>query len=231
MPEKVFIYCLKDPTTGDVRYIGQTNNLKKRLRRHLSDSVESKTHLGNWLRSLGAQKPLMVVLHEVSEKETWAEEERRYISCARALGLALVNATDGGEGTSGFVATYEQRAAISAALTGVPKSSECRAAISAAVKGRRKTLAHCAALSVSMRGVPKSPECRAKMSAASKGVPKSPAHREAMKGRTLTPEHRAALSAALTGVPSYPRSTEHRLAMSEAVKASWARRRAGQETS
>lgn len=164
IPKPVFIYCLKDPTTGDVRYIGQTNSLKNRLRAHFTTSAREKTRLGNWLRSL-SEKPIIAVLHEVAEGESWVEEERRYISCARAMGVDLVNATDGGEGSPGHIHAPEHRAANSAAHKGVPLSPE-----------------HCAAISAVQKGVPKSPEHRAAMSAAKKGVPKSPEHRAAMRG-------------------------------------------------
>lgn len=166
MSAPVFIYCLKDPTTGDVRYIGKTGFLRKRLQKHLIDSLKVKSHLGNWLRSLCGEKPLMVVLHEVSKNETWQEEERRYISCARAMGVNLVNSTDGGEGASG-PKSPEHRAALSAALKGVPskpKTLEWRAALSAAHKGVLKgphSPEHKAAQSLALKGVPWSAKRRA----------------------------------------------------------------------
>lgn len=190
----VFIYCLKDPATGDVRYIGQTNNLKKRLNMHRTVSSKKQSHLGCWLRSLISRgvAPVLSVLHEVSENESWEEEERRYISCARALGVDLVNATDGGEGTSGIVATPERRASLKAAWT-----PERRAAQSARQKGVPRSPETCAAISVAKTGVstgPRSPEACAAISAAKKGVPIGPPSIEA----------RAAQSAAQRGVPQSP---------------------------
>ncbi len=49
----------------------------------------------------------------------------------------LVNMTDGGEGPLGRKATARQKAIVSAALTGVPKSAEVRAKISASLTGRK----------------------------------------------------------------------------------------------
>lgn len=137
-----FIYALCEPETRTVRYIGKTDNLKKRFRAHLAESVKKKNHLGSWLRSL-PEEPILVVLHEVLESESWAEEERRYISCARAIGIALVNATDGGEGVPGNVPTSTHCAALSAALTGVSKSPKHRAAISAAKMGVPRSPEYC----------------------------------------------------------------------------------------
>lgn len=207
----VFIYCLKDPLTGDIRYIGKTDNLKKRFSAHIKGSVKKKTHLGCWLKSLLGEKPILVVLHEVAENESWAEEERRYISCARAMGVDLVNATDGGEGASGWIPAPETRAKMSAARKGVPRgpaSPEARAAMSVAHRGVSKG--------------PPSPETCAAISAALTGVPLSSKRRAAMIAAARTPERRAASSAARTGVPRSPETCA-------AMSASWTpERRAAQ---
>lgn len=200
----VFIYCLKDPTTGDVRYIGQTNNPKRRLKQHLKGSIKEKTHLGNWLRSLEGEEPILALLHEVAENESWAEEERRYISCARALGVKLVNLTDGGEGFSGLARTPEHRAAIRAAQ----RSGECRTPFFAVLMAAQVS---------GERGPLGTPLC-----AAPKGVSLSPNHCLAMRV-PKSPEHGRAVSAALMG---RAKSLEHRLALSRAAKVSWARRKA-----
>lgn len=172
----VFIYALCEPGTRTIRYIGKTDNLKRRFSAHIFESSKTKTHLGNWLRSLAGEKPVLVVLHEVTKIECWAEEERRYISCARAMGMKLVNGTDGGEGAPGHIPTPETRAKISYAHRGVPKSPQHRAAM----VGHVRSPEHCAAIS-----------------AVQKGIPKSPEHRAAMKG-PLSPEHCAAISRAAT---------------------------------
>lgn len=219
MPKKVFIYCLKNPTTGDVRYIGQTNNLKRRLQDHLRDSSKLKTHLGKWLRSLGGEKPLLAVLHEVAENESWSEEEIRYISCARALGVNLVNSTDGGEGISG-PKSPEWRAAMKrpksskwkAAMT-APRPKEWCVAISAGLTGKKATPEACANMSATRKGVPPSPAQAAhlrKMSAAHIGVPTGP----------HSPAHCAAISASKKGVRRGPDSPERCAAVSAGLRAS-----------
>ena len=63
-----FIYTLSDPNTGIVRYIGKTNNIKKRLRRHLSNNnLSENTKKNNWIISLLRNKsiPIIEVLDEV----------------------------------------------------------------------------------------------------------------------------------------------------------------------
>lgn len=194
MPDTAFIYCLKDPASGDVRYIGKTTDPEGRLQAHLTKSSKRRNHLGGWLRSLASRReiPMLILLHEVAKTEHWQQEERRYISCARALGMDLVNATDGGEGSSGYIETPEQLAAKSAARRGVPWSPAQRA-VSNAKRGLPLSLAQQAAY--------------AAKSAALKGVPWSPARRvasAAKRGRPQSPEQRAgyaARSAKLKGVP------------------------------
>ena len=46
----VFIYSLSDPRTGEIRYVGKTVNLKRRLYGHLYD--DEKTHKSAWIKSL-----------------------------------------------------------------------------------------------------------------------------------------------------------------------------------
>lgn len=162
-----FIYALCEPGTRTVRYIGKSNNLKKRFRQHLKP--RGKTYLGNWLRSLSSP-PVLVILHEVSVSESWQEEERRYISCARAIGMDLVNVTDGGEGASGWKPSAETLAAISAAKAGVPRSPKARAAISASKTGVPHSPEHCAAISAVQKGVPWSPAERAAYEARKRGA-------------------------------------------------------------
>ena len=122
--------------------------------------------------------------------------------------------------------TPEHNAAISKALTGVPRkpfTPEHCAAISAAAKGVPKpprTPEHCAALSKVKTGVSLPPEHCAAISAATKGVPRKP----------FTPERCAALSAAKMG---HEVSDETRATMaiarlnSDAAKAVYKNQRGG----
>lgn len=38
----IYIYTLADPRTGNIRYVGKTHNLKKRLRQTLCDKLREK---------------------------------------------------------------------------------------------------------------------------------------------------------------------------------------------
>lgn len=97
--DTTFIYALCEPGTRTVRYIGKTKNLKKRFREHTCRSNDRTNHRKCWLYSILSEglNPEMIVLKEASDL-TWKEEEMRYIRAARALGMDLVNGTDGGDG-------------------------------------------------------------------------------------------------------------------------------------
>lgn len=97
----MFVYGLQDPLTQELRYVGATNNLQRRMVAHLSSS--RKTHKERWVRSLldRGLKPDIFVIEEISEKD-WRESERFWIAYFRYIGANLTNHTDGGEGTLGF---------------------------------------------------------------------------------------------------------------------------------
>lgn len=110
-----FIYGLRCPVTGQIRYIGKAGNPKKRLGVHLAS--KEQCHRTNWIRQLASKglKPTLEVIAEVSAS-TWPFWERSYIHLYRALGFDLVNSTAGGDGT--FNPTPETRAKHSAAVSG-----------------------------------------------------------------------------------------------------------------
>lgn len=94
-----FIYALRCPNTGLIRYIGKCVNSKKRLGVHLADSRRTRNHRTNWLRSLSTRglKPTLEIIARVPA-DAWQFWERSYIRLYRCLGFDLVNGTDGGEG-------------------------------------------------------------------------------------------------------------------------------------
>lgn len=96
------IYALLDPNTKEIRYIGQTHNLKKRLVNHYTPSeFKNKTHKVNWLRTLvkNGQKADVIVLEDNLSQLTIDEAEIFWIAYFKFIGANLVNGSIGGEGS------------------------------------------------------------------------------------------------------------------------------------
>lgn len=91
------IYALKDPGTGEVRYIGKTNDLQARMRSHRWDkrNLNVQTHKAHWLRTFDGD-PIVKVL-EICTAENWSERERFWIKRFRRGGSRLTNIADGGQ--------------------------------------------------------------------------------------------------------------------------------------
>ena len=93
------IYALCDPESGDVRYIGKTNNPNRRLGQHCRPTYSNGGTIPRrrrWLDSLKKRglDPEMVVIEWVDD---WDSAERYWVSLFRELGFDLVNGTDGGK--------------------------------------------------------------------------------------------------------------------------------------
>ena len=127
----VYIYSLENPLTNDIRYIGKTVNLKRRLKGHLDEAKElnSKiTYKVSWIRSLLKQGivPVLNIIDEVKENE-WEFWEKHYISLYRSWGFKLTNGTEGGDGNMCWQKHHKE---------------ETKRKISEAHKGKHKTKEH-----------------------------------------------------------------------------------------
>lgn len=98
----VYIYGLKCPVAGVIRYVGKSINPQKRLIAHLTGARTGayKHHTSAWLRKViaGGLLPELVILEEVQSGQDWRAVERRWIEKARIAGWPLTNTTAGGEG-------------------------------------------------------------------------------------------------------------------------------------
>lgn len=94
----IHIYILKNPDTNEVRYVGQTNDIKRRLDRHIQNSrnIRDKRHVSNWIRSL-TNKPIMEVV-ETCDESTRNEREQYWIDYYKTQGCDLCNHSNGGAG-------------------------------------------------------------------------------------------------------------------------------------
>lgn len=180
-PRTTFIYCLNDPRDGRLRYVGKADSPYRRWQMHLASAKRSKDHRGYWISSLLSQglKPELEILEEIP-MEGWQKIEKEYIQVFRLIGMNLVNATDGGDGTTGWKPSLETRHRMSLVNRGKTLSPEHRMKI-----GRSGCLN-------SNFGKPMSLEQRAKIGK-TKRLQKLKPHNF---GKKASPELRARLSAA-----------------------------------
>jgi len=93
----IYIYGLY--TDEDIRYVGKTNNLEKRLNEHIRDAKCNKnTHKHNWIRKeLKNNKEIKIKILEECNIKNWEEKEKLWIKKYNNL----TNCTEGGEGGHG----------------------------------------------------------------------------------------------------------------------------------
>lgn len=98
----VYIYGLKCPVAGVIRYVGKSINPQKRLIAHLTGARTGayKHHTSAWLRKVIAEGllPELVILEEVQLGQDWRAVEREWIQRAHRAGWPITNSTAGGEG-------------------------------------------------------------------------------------------------------------------------------------
>lgn len=202
--EKLIIYGLTDPRTGEIRYIGKSTKGLKRPQEH-GRKGRSNGRCKNWVSSLiniGLKCGIRVL--ECSETlDELSAAEVRWIKIGRESGWRLTNLTDGGEGTPGHVKSPATRRKLSLAATqrqsdpevreqirqrliGHEVSEETREKIRLSLKGRKLPEAHAENIQKALKGRVFSAEHRRKLSEAA-------SRRTGQRGRTLTPEHKQKL--------------------------------------
>lgn len=189
-PKTTFIYCLRDPETNEIRYIGKADNLKHRFQVHMSDRRD--TYKRRWINALQERglKPLMDILEEVPY-EIWEEREIYWIDFYRSQGCHLTNTATGGSGGGEF--PPEVRAKISAKRMGIkhkPTSEEGRRNMGLAHLGKKHTPESRHKMSEGRKNIIFSEEHIRHISESHKGKPGS------MKGKKHTPEARKKMSIA-----------------------------------
>jgi hypothetical protein len=98
--KKEFIYCLKDPRDYSVKYIGKSNNPKKRFKEHIKESKNKKTKKEKWINKLIMLnlEPILEILKEINTGE-YVIWEPFYIKKFKQEGHKLVNDDENGFGT------------------------------------------------------------------------------------------------------------------------------------
>jgi hypothetical protein len=95
----MFTYGLYSTDENEIRYVGKTNNLNKRLYEHIKDSQRNnKTHKQKWVcKEMNNNNEINIKILEECDDAIWEEREKYWISYYNNL----INHTDGGEGGHG----------------------------------------------------------------------------------------------------------------------------------
>lgn len=228
----VYIYFRMN---GIPAYVGK--GCGARWSRHKT-SKNSNPHLRSLIaqaNAIGRELPVVLIRDGLSEEEAHETEIAFIAAIGRETeGGPLVNLTEGGEGTSGWVATPEFRDKCRDRMNAFYEDPANRLAASARSKGNKhninapRTEEWCGKISQSLIGNQRTlgyrhtEESRAKMSASGKGKPKSPEWIAKLvarqTGAVYSDERRANMSAALKGRKL---SDEHRAAISKAISKGW----------
>jgi len=99
----VNIYTLSDST--GIRYVGKTNNIKRRLRNHINEANQKgkNNHRINWIKSLRKKNEIPTIeILDVVPEDSWVFWEIYWISQLKSWGFSLVNGTIGGEDPPSF---------------------------------------------------------------------------------------------------------------------------------
>jgi hypothetical protein len=177
MADAITIYCIIDPETSHIRYIGKTNDFTRRKWQHRYYAVNKhgQTYKDRWLRNIFSKglTPIFQIIDEVPV-ESWQEYEKYYIEIFRqyekSFGYLITNLTDGGEGMCGHTIPRTQQHIENLRRArkgkGHPISEETKQKISLANKGKTRTSETRKKIGEVSRGRKISEETRAKLRAA-----------------------------------------------------------------
>ena len=122
--ELVYIYGLVEKEKNVLRYIGKTTNLKRRLKRHISERFLHNSYKDRWIRKLvDTNKTIDVIILDEVPKTDWQYWEKFYISYYKYIGCQLTNGTNGGDqppSTKGRKHTEESKLKMSKTKKGKP---------------------------------------------------------------------------------------------------------------
>lgn len=126
-----------------------------------------------WIRKHYEDVVATVLVDNLSIEEA-LELEVRYIADFRKNGHNLLNATDGGDGITGYVFTEEARKAVSDGQRGRKFSEETKRKISESKQGKKLSEEHRKKIGDGVRGKVRSAETRRRMSESQKGKSRNP---------------------------------------------------------
>lgn len=192
----VQIYTLGEPSSGEVRYVGQSTNATKRLAWHKSAARRGcKGRVYNWIRDVQRRgvEPIMSILEECPEIH--ADDREMYWIAHYRETTDLCNCTDGGGGIRGFQHTQEFRRKISSLHSNKVLSEETKRRVSASKLGAKLSEEHRRKISEALTGREVSDSTRRKISDRMKG-------NQYCKGLKRSPEDKLNKSLAIRGEKS-----------------------------
>lgn len=140
-----YLYTLQHPESKEIRYLGATDSMSRRMSEHLSDARMNRTKFwkDNWIRSLfrSGLEPKMELFGMFLGRAAVKEAEIFWIAFLKDQGYRLTNLTAGGEGANGWVPTPEQRANMCRAQQAKILSPESLASLKNKVSAFNKGIA------------------------------------------------------------------------------------------
>lgn len=133
------VYTLASSLTPDfIRYVGITNDLRRRLSHHISESRRYSTRKARWVALVLREGGIVIARINIAGVTQIAAKAREVdlIAKLRGDGSDLVNLTDGGDGTVGRRHSADARAKMAAAKRGTKASDETRRKMSEARRGK-----------------------------------------------------------------------------------------------
>lgn len=225
----IYIYVLKCPESGSIRYVGKAKNIKGRLRQHCSEARlgKVKSHKCSWIQSLlkKGMRPVLEIDAELPDGADWKTVEVERIAHFKSLGFILTNSTPGGDepgelSEAGRMALAESARQRFGSPSGRVIQSERMKKLCECEEWRRQR-------DLKAKESRGTEEYRQRMSERSKKHWQSPEYRKklssARKALAESEEFRAKLSSSAKAAQSSP---EFRKMKSDQMKAVWAKRKA-----
>jgi group I intron endonuclease len=149
---KTYIYIIENKLNGDC-YVGKTNDVERRWKKHRSNVRSGSTHLSRAMRKHGIENFEIRVVDE-HDDEMYALQtlEPMWIQHLRESGVGLYNMTEGGEGISGLKHSSETISKMSQSQMGRIVSEESKEKIREKLKGVRPSEASIAKIKENLTG-------------------------------------------------------------------------------
>lgn len=111
-----------DPLTKELRYIGYSSEIERRIKdHHRPIYLKVKTHKNNWIKSLlsQGQRAEFIIIEEYESADELPQAEIEMVEYFRYLGVNLTNGTRGGDGhRKGDKLSEETKKKLSEAFSG-----------------------------------------------------------------------------------------------------------------